>query len=49
MVLIRDPATGDVISFARGGEIRLEVPSNEVELVFSDGVRSTGAMRRRVR
>jgi hypothetical protein len=49
MVLIRDPGTGDVLSFARGGQIRLEVRSTEVELVFSDGVRSAEAVRRRVR
>jgi hypothetical protein len=41
MVLVRDAATGQVISFARGGAARIIARANRaVDLVFSDGVRS---------
>jgi len=49
MALIRDPATGEVLSFARGGRIRLPVASDEVEVLFSDGLRSPERIRRSVR
>jgi hypothetical protein len=40
MALIRDAATGQVLSFARGGTIDLPTDADELELVLSDGVRS---------
>lgn len=40
MVMVRDPRTGHVLSFARGGAAALSAPAGEVELVMSDGVRS---------
>ncbi|MGD2120488.1 MAG: fibronectin type III domain-containing protein [Gemmatimonadota bacterium] len=49
MALVRDPATGDVLSFARGGRVSLSVAAGEVELVFSDGLRSREPVRRAVR
>ena len=49
MALIRDPATGQILSFARNGRISLDAPSGEIELVFSDGLRSREPLRRVVR
>jgi hypothetical protein len=44
-VMIRDAGTGEILSFARGGTAGLLTDARELELVFSDGVRS---FRRRV-
>jgi hypothetical protein len=41
MIMIRDPETGQVLSFARGGEARVVTGKPAVELVVSDGLRST--------
>ncbi len=49
MALIRDSTTGDILSFARNGRISLSVPSGEVEVVFSDGLRSRERVRRTLR
>jgi hypothetical protein len=40
MVMVRDAQTGDVLSFARGGSVDVVTQNREVDLVFSDGVRS---------
>jgi len=42
MALLRDPATGHVLSFARGGDawIRTDLDGRRVEVILSDGVRS---------
>lgn len=40
MVMVRDAATGEVLSLARGGDVELPGIKGEVELVMSDGVRS---------
>jgi hypothetical protein len=40
MAMIRDAETGQVLSFARGKAIELEVPSSRLQIVLSDGVRS---------
>jgi len=40
MVMVRDAATGDIISFARGGAARLWSRGTNFELHFSDGVKS---------
>jgi hypothetical protein len=40
MVLVRDAATGQVLSFARGGELRLPMAGGRFQLTYSDGVRS---------
>ncbi len=41
MVMVRDPETGEVLSFARGGEVEIATQRSQVELVASDGVGST--------
>ena len=41
MVLVRDAATGEVLSFARGGEARVHPSSDRIQLVFSDGLASS--------
>jgi hypothetical protein len=42
MVMVRDPESGRILSLARGGEVRVRSGARELDLVFSDGVRSTG-------
>ncbi|MBT8395509.1 MAG: hypothetical protein HKO65_14200 [Gemmatimonadetes bacterium] len=49
MALVRDPNTGEVLSFARNGRIELPVVSGEVEVLFSDGLSSPERIRRTVR
>ncbi len=39
-VLIRDARTGEILSFAHGGDVTLRSTSAELEIVVSDGVRS---------
>lgn len=46
MVMVRDAATGQVLSFARGGAATLWTRSDQVRLDFSDGVRSVGRQAR---
>jgi hypothetical protein len=41
MVMVRDPGSGQVLSFARGGQVEIPTPSNEVEVIASDGAGST--------
>jgi reprolysin-like metallo-peptidase family M12B len=48
-VMIRDPRTGEVLGFARGGAALLHTDAPELELVLSDGVRSGPALRARAR
>jgi hypothetical protein len=38
MVLVRDVATGEILSFARGGHVRLHPPRAEIEIILSNGV-----------
>lgn len=45
MALIRNPATGEILSFARGGDITIVSGATELDLQLSDGVR---VERRRV-
>ena len=40
MALIRDRATGQVLSFARGGSASVRARSDDIEVTVSDGVRS---------
>lgn len=40
MVMVRDAASGQVLGFARNGNASLVARAGEVEMVFSDGVRS---------
>jgi hypothetical protein len=46
MVMVRDPSTGEVLSLARGGKVQLPAAADEVDLVMSDGVRSSTATLR---
>ena len=41
MLMVRDAQTGEVLSLARGGRVQLPALGREVDLVFSDGVKST--------
>ncbi|HEX5575418.1 MAG TPA: hypothetical protein VFX42_06050, partial [Gemmatimonadales bacterium] len=40
MVMVRDPDTGEVLSFARGGNVRVWTEKRQVDLEVSDGTRS---------
>jgi hypothetical protein len=40
MALVRDPRTGEVLSFARGGEIEVVTAARELDVVLSDRVGS---------
>ena len=41
MALVRDARTGRVLSFARGGFVRLGAPATDLVGILSNGVRST--------
>jgi hypothetical protein len=43
MIMVRDPRSGEVLSLARGGNVVVPAAGNEVELIMSDGVRSSAA------
>jgi hypothetical protein len=40
MIVVRDPDTGEVLSFARGGTALVRTDKGELDLDVSDGVRS---------
>jgi hypothetical protein len=40
MIMVRDAATGKVLSFARGGDAQVLTRNGKVDLVLSDGVKS---------
>ena len=40
MALVRDAVTGDILSFARTGDATIGVAGRELDVTFSDGVRS---------
>lgn len=44
VLLVRDGRTGEILSFARGGDARVRTQATEIEINMSDGVKST--MRR---
>ncbi len=44
-VLVRDPATGEILAIGRGGSLNLPFEGSELELTFSDGLHS---LRRRL-
>lgn len=46
LTVVRDPRTGQILSFARGGVAQVRTDAPELELLFSDGIRTTS---RRVR
>jgi hypothetical protein len=41
VIMVRDPATGTILSFARGGVATIATDATTLELVLSDGVRSS--------
>jgi hypothetical protein len=41
MIMVRDAETGEVLSFARGGDVELSTDKGRLDLLMSDGVRST--------
>jgi hypothetical protein len=41
MVMVRDARSGQVLSFARGGTARLWTTATDLQLHFSDGIRSS--------
>jgi len=45
-VMVRDPRSGEVIAFAEGGYLDLPTDAPELEVTFSDGVRSQRRMLR---
>ena len=40
MALVRDAATGDILSFARHGDASIAVSGRALDITWSDGVRS---------
>jgi len=40
MALVRDPATGQVLAIARGGRTDIATRNRDLDVTFSDGVRS---------
>jgi subtilisin-like proprotein convertase family protein len=40
LVMVRDAITGDVLSFARGGDMVIKTPAKQLELTLSSGVTS---------
>jgi hypothetical protein len=40
VIMVRDPATGQVLSFARGGAAHIATGKRQLDLLLSDGVRS---------
>jgi hypothetical protein len=44
MVMVRDAASGRILSLARGGSVRLPRGVNRVDATLSDGARSTRSL-----
>jgi hypothetical protein len=40
MALIRDRRTGEILSFARGGNAQIRTQAADLDVILSDGVRS---------
>ena len=40
MIMVRDPDTGEILSFARGGKARVVTSKAKLDLIISDGVQS---------
>ena len=46
VVMVRNPRTGDILSFARGGDVTIATDADELELNYSNRVRSIRELRR---
>jgi hypothetical protein len=44
-VMVRDPVKGDILSFARGGDATIVTDNTQLELVYSNRVRSVRELR----
>ena len=44
-VMVRDPVRGEVLSFARGGDATIVTSGNEIELVYSNRLRSARVVK----
>jgi hypothetical protein len=40
MAMVRDPGTGQVLTFARAGQVELSTSKPQLDVILSDGVRS---------
>lgn len=40
MAMVRDPDTGDVLAFAREGEVQVVTGKPQLDLLLSDGVKT---------
>jgi hypothetical protein len=40
MIMVRDPDTGEVLSFGRGGSALIQTAKSQLDLDISDGIRS---------
>jgi hypothetical protein len=40
LLVVRDPASGEILSLARYGRVEVVAPGGELELILSDGIRS---------
>ena len=47
VVMVRDGATGQILSFARGGSVRLPAGATSLDATFSDGTRSSRVLLNR--
>ena len=45
VVMVRDPVRGEVLSFARGGDATIVTSGNEIELVYSNRLRSARVVK----
>jgi hypothetical protein len=43
---VRNPQTGNVLSFARGGDVTIATERDDIELNYSNRVRSIRELRR---
>jgi hypothetical protein len=41
VVMVRDPASGQILSFGRGGRVEVETQGTDLDLLLSNGVAST--------
>jgi hypothetical protein len=46
MIMVRDPDTGEILSFARGGQGELVTSKSQIELNVSSGIRSQASRMR---